>query len=252
MPRLSLVFLTHNRLGVTARCLSSLAPTLTRDDVEWIILDNASTDGTVNWLRLLATRFPEKVRINLQARNTGVAGGREILFDMARGEVIVSMDSDVEARRRTWLERLLAPLDDPDVWLCGPGGAWVEDDWCDFRAASPAQPGPVDVCAGFCQAFKREVLEAGVALDQAYNPRWHEDSAFCLDIRAKGKEIWHTGDIGLFHVFAYTGDDGSGAAKLAYLRQQYQGRGLIRAEKQTLQESASASVPLMGQSVPFA
>lgn len=235
MPAISLVFLTHNRLGVTARCLSSLAPTLRRDDVEWIILDNASTDGTPNWLRLLAAQHPDKVRINLQARNTGVAGGRAILFDMARGDIIVSMDSDVEARRTVWLENLLAPLDAyPDVWLCGPGGAFIQDDWRDFRAAPPDQPMPIDVCAGFCQAFRREALEAGVALDQAYNPRWHEDADLCLQIRALGKQVYHTGEVGLFHVFAYTGDDGSGATKLAYLQSKWRGKGLVAAEREAV------------------
>ena len=229
-PRISLVFLTYNRLGVTARCLSSLASTLRRDNVEWIVLDNASTDGTTNWLRLLAAQFPDKVRLNLQARNTGVAGGRDILFDMARGDVIISMDSDVEARRADWLESLLAPLN-AGHWLCGPGGAFVEDGWTNFLGAHPRECGEVDVVSGYCQAFSRKVLDAGIRLDLTYNPRWHEDSAFSLDIRAAGGTVWHTGDIGLFHVFAHTGDDGSGAAKLAYFRSRYEGRGLVRAER---------------------
>jgi GT2 family glycosyltransferase len=231
---ISLVFLTYNRLGITARCLSSLADTLRRDDVEWIILDNGSTDGTANWLRLLAAQYPGEVRISLQARNTGVAGGRAILYAMARGDVIISMDSDVEARRAGWLDRLLAPLKDDGIWLCGPGGAFVERDWSDFRGAHPGKPGSVDVCAGFCQAFKRPVLEAaGIALDQAYNPRWHEDSDLSLQIRAAGGEIYHTGDIGLFHVFAHTGDDGSGATKHQRLISKWAGRGLVAAERES-------------------
>ena len=228
---ISLVFLTHNRLGVTARCFSSLASTLRRDDVEWIILDNASTDGTANWLRLLAAQYPDRVRLNLQARNTGVAGGREILYGMARGEVIVSLDSDVEARKPDWLDKLLGALDRPGVELTGCGGAFVTEDWRDFIGAHPAKPGEVDVCAGFCQVFRRDLLSRGVALDQAYNPRWHEDSDFCLQVRALGGTIWHTGDVGLFHVFAHTGDDGSGGEKHLYFIRKWAGKGLTLAER---------------------
>lgn len=230
-PRLSFVFLTYNRLGMTARCLSSLAPVLRRDDVEWIILDNASTDGTPNWLRLLAAQYPGKVRINLQARNTGVAGGRDILFNMARGDTIISMDSDVEARRDGWLDRLLEPLQQPDVWLCGPGGCFVTEDWRDFRAVAPDEPGDVDVCAGFCQVIRRDALDAGVTLDQAYNPRWHEDADMSLQILEHGRRVYHTGDVGLFHVFAWTGDDGSGEIKHRYLMSKFAGRGLVHAER---------------------
>lgn len=227
---ISFVFLTYNRVGITARCLSSLAPTLRRDDVEWIILDNASTDGTANWLRMLAAQYPGKVRLSLQARNTGVAGGRAILFDMARGDVIISMDSDVEARRAGWLEALLKPLEDENVWLAGPGGCFVMPDWRDFIPA-PDTPGPVDICAGFCQVLPRASLDAGLSLDQAYNPRWHEDADWSMQILNAGKTVYHTGDVGLFHVFAHTGDDGSGGEKLQRLITKWAGKGLIAAER---------------------
>jgi glycosyltransferase involved in cell wall biosynthesis len=229
-PRLSFVFLTYNRLGITARCLSSLAPTLRRDDVEWIILDNASVDGTTQWLQKLAAQYPGKVRLNLQARNAGVAGGREILFDMARGDVIISMDSDVEARRAGWLDKLLEPLSRDDVWLCGPGGVVVIDEWTNFAALDPAKPQYADACAGYCQVISRKAIDAGVRLDQAYNPRWHEDSDYCMQVQHAGGKVWHTGDVGLFHVFAMTGDDGSSGGKLWYFRNKWRGKGLIRAE----------------------
>jgi glycosyltransferase involved in cell wall biosynthesis len=231
---ISLLFLTYNRLGITARCLSSLAPTLRREDVEWIILDNGSRDGTADWLRALAGQWDGKVRIELYARNLGVAGGRARLLEIARGDTFIILDSDVEAKDDGWLDRLLAPLARPDVWLCGPGGAWVTPDWRDFVGAKPDWQGEIDVVSGYCQAFDRRVIDAGIVLDQYYNPRWHEDSSYCLSIRAAGGAIWHTGDIGLRHIFSYSGDDGSSETKLAYFRRQFQGRGLIHAERQAV------------------
>lgn len=232
-PRISLLFLTYNRRGITARCLRSLAPTLARPDVEWLIVDNRSEDGTTDWLRKLARRYPARVRIHLHATNAGVAGGRQILLDAARGETLVILDTDVEARAPDWLDRLTAPLARPDVALAGPGGCWVTPDWTNYDPAPAGYVGEVDVCAGYCQAFKREAV-AGFRFDPFFNPRWHEDSDMCLTIRSRGWTIWHTGDVGLFHIFSHSGDDGSCATKQQYLADKWRGKGLIRAEREAV------------------
>ena len=233
-PSISLLFLTMNRLGIVARCFRSLAPTLARGDVEWLIVDNASTDGTATWLRALATRYPERVHVLLSAVNTGVAGGRQILLDHARGETLIILDSDVEARRADWLDRLITPLAIPDVWIAGPGGCFVVPDWTDYEAAPRGYVGEVDVCSGYCQAWKHEAFERGVQMDMAYNPRWHEDSDTCLQARALGGRVWNTGDVGLFHLFSHTGDDGTSWDKQRYLASKWRGKGLIRAEREAV------------------
>lgn len=232
--RYSLLFLTYNRLGIVARCFRSLAPTLLRGDVEWLVVDNGSTDGTAEWLRALSARYPRYVRVQLRATNAGVAGGRQILLDNAQGDTLIILDSDVEARTCDWLERLTAPLAQPDVWVAGPGGCFVTPHWDNYEPAPPGYVGEVDVCSGFCQAWKRTAFERGVAMDMVYNPRWHEDSDTCLQARALGGTVWHTGDVGLFHLFAKTGDDGRSWEKQQYLASKWRGKGLIRAEREAV------------------
>lgn len=230
----SLLFLTYNRRGIVARCFRSMASTLHRDDVEWRILDNGSTDGTADWLLKLAARYPN-VHVELHALNTGVAGGRDRLFRQAQGKVIISLDSDVEARSPLWLERLTAPLRDHDeVWVAGPGGCWVKPHWLGYDAAPADYAGPVDVVSGFCQAWKRTAFERGVAMDLKFNLRWHEDSDAALQAQALGGQVWHTGDIGLFHVFSLTGDTGDSAVKQMYLASKWRGKGLIKAERERM------------------
>ena len=237
MIKYSLLLLTYNRLGVTARCLRSLAPMLHREDVEWLIVDNASSDGTAQWLLKVAARYPQ-MRLMLRSDNAGVAGGRQILLDAARGQTLIILDSDVEARHPDWLERLTAPLRErPEVWLCGPGGAFVTPDWTDYEATPLGYAGPVDTISGFCQAFDRRVLDAGFRFDVRFNPRWHEDTDMSLFVQSKGGVVWHTGDVGLFHIFSYTGDDGTGAVKQQYLASKWRGQGLTRAERERLAAS---------------
>lgn len=228
---ISLLFLTYNRRGIVARCFQSLASTLSDPVIEWRVLDNGSTDGTAEWLLKFAANY-DNVFVTLCADNAGVAGGRQILFEQARGDIIVSMDSDVEARRAGWLSRLIAPLDDPAVGLCGPGGNWLTDGWQWYEAAPDGYRGEVDTVSGYCQAFRREVLDRGVEMDMYYNPYWHEDTDLAMQIKSLGYRAMCTGDVGLHHIYAGSGDDGRGNEKQSYLASKWRGNGLARFEQE--------------------
>lgn len=232
--RLSLVFLTYNRLGIVARCFQSLAATLADSEIEWRILDNNSTDGTADWLMRFAA-LHDNVHVTLMSENTGVAGGRQILFEQARGDIIVSMDSDVEATRDGWLTRLIAPLNDPGVGVCGPGGNWLLPGWEWYEPAEPGYWGEIDTVSGYCQAFRRDVMEAGFMFDMFFSPYWHEDTYMCLWIRENmGKHAYCMGDPGLRHIYAGTGDDGRGREKQEYLASLFRDKRLVRFEREAL------------------
>lgn len=226
--KISLLLLTYNRLGMVARCLKSLAPTLKSPVVEWVILDNASTDGTAAWIHKLSTRH-DNVRVELSAINTGVSGGRKRLVELATGDTLVFLDSDVEARRRDWLQALTAPLTDHTVGVVGCGGHMLSADWRHYIPHPDA--GDVDCVSGYCQAFRRDLLDAGVAMDTAFGRYWHEDTDWCLQARHLGYSVQCTGDIGLHHIYAASGDDGSEAVKQRYLASKWKGKGVIHAER---------------------
>lgn len=229
---IDLLLLTQNRLGATARCLRSLAPTLLRDDVRWYIVDNGSRDGTAQWLLKVASHWPEKVDVTLRADNTGVAGGRQLLLNKSRGDHVIILDSDVEARASDWLERLLEPLNDEAVGVAGPSGHWIVNDWTWYEPVEPGYVGQCDVVSGYCQAFRRSALD-GFEMDLTFNPYWHEDSDTCLWLASRGLQVRCTGDIGLFHIFAGSGDDGKGKAKQQYLASKWRSKRLIREERST-------------------
>lgn len=226
---ISLLFLTYNRRGIVARCFQSLASTLRDPSIEWRVLDNGSTDGTAQWLLSFAAKH-DNVHVTLRADNTGVAGGRDILFKQALGEIIVSMDSDVEACRAGWLDQLITPLMVPDVGLCGPGGHWLTEGWKWYEQVSEDYRGEVDTVSGYCQVFRREVLDQGVEMDLTFNPYWHEDTDLAMQIQVLGYRVMCTGDVGLRHIYAGSGDDGRGHEKQAYLASKWQGLGLVRCE----------------------
>ena len=114
---LSVVIPTYNRLPILQKCLQALEQQRLEAPIsayEVVLVDDGSTDATVNWLQEHAEAFPH-VRLVLQDHG-GPAEGRNRGVDHARGDVIVFIDSDLvvtdsfllaHARRleQSWQER---------------------------------------------------------------------------------------------------------------------------------------------------
>jgi GT2 family glycosyltransferase len=187
--RISIVTLTHNDLERTRRCLSTLLEVLP-DALfeELLILDNASSDGTREYVLSLAA--VEKVRVLTSDSNLGVALGRQRLFAEARSAIIASLDSDVAIRGAEYFYRargLLAA--NPAIGICGASGYLVHFFGDRLGLIPYEREGSVDCVSGFCQIFPRRLLQY-VHLDEAFSPFWCEDTDFCFQAKAKGYRIY--------------------------------------------------------------
>ena len=92
----SVVIPTYDRLPILQQCLSALEAQVELpegDDFEIVLVDDGSTDGTVDWVAAHAPSLPH-VRL-LQQEHGGPALGRNLGVDQARGELIIFIDSDL-------------------------------------------------------------------------------------------------------------------------------------------------------------
>ena len=93
----SVVIPTYNRQPILEKCLAALEQQLISgtavERYEVVVVDDGSTDGTPDWLRQNAARFPH-VRLIEQVHG-GPAEGRNRGVDQAHGDVIVFIDSDL-------------------------------------------------------------------------------------------------------------------------------------------------------------
>lgn len=87
--KFTISILTYNRKDVVAELLSQLQG-IKKKDLEIIVVDNCSTDGTTEMIR---RSFPS-VRLIVLPRNIGV-DGRNFGIVNARGEILVTIDDDI-------------------------------------------------------------------------------------------------------------------------------------------------------------
>ena len=88
---ISVVIPTYNRLPILTKCLQALEEQTWPGDYEVVVVDDGSTDGTVEFLR--SGRFT-RVRLFTQ-EHRGPAAARNLGVEKAAGDTIVFIDSDL-------------------------------------------------------------------------------------------------------------------------------------------------------------
>jgi GT2 family glycosyltransferase len=105
-PFVSVIIPTFNGQALLAVCLPSLrGQNYPADHFEVIVVDDASSDGTVVYL---AAEFPQ-VRVVALAQNSGFIAACNAGVAAAQGEILVLLNNDTEAERG-WLAALVAAL----------------------------------------------------------------------------------------------------------------------------------------------
>ena len=92
MKTVSIIVLSYNRLDDLRANLQTLLADLP-PEMELIVVDNASTDGSREFLKELRHSHPA-LKLVLMKSNTGVATGRNAAFKIAEGNYVVSLDDD--------------------------------------------------------------------------------------------------------------------------------------------------------------
>jgi len=123
--KLSICIAVYNSLEDTKSAWGCLvANTTNKQDVELVVLDNGSHDGTRAFLeRFVLPHFPNK-RVIAHVENQGVIASMNELVRESTGETIAILHNDVYVFERGWNERVVHEFDhDPKLGLAGFLGA---------------------------------------------------------------------------------------------------------------------------------
>ena len=112
----SVIILNWNGRPLLEECLDSVL-TQTFRDFETILVDNGSTDGSVEYLQ---DRYGDRIRIITLDRNLGYGEGNNRGIEAAHGTWMVFLNNDTQVDSR-WLEELSAAANrhpDTAVFAC--------------------------------------------------------------------------------------------------------------------------------------
>lgn len=111
----SITVVTYNSGRFIKRCLES-ALEQNYSPMEVIVVDNASTDGTIDILE----QFSERCRIHYNQQNTGFAGGQNQAIALSSGEWILTLNPDVLLEKDFIARLVQAGEADPRIGtVCG-------------------------------------------------------------------------------------------------------------------------------------
>ncbi len=231
-PSSSIIIPTYNGWKLVKDCLVALGETLPSNaDVEIVVVDDGSSDGTMDRLAEWSRREP-RLRPVACPRNGGFIAACNRGAKSATGEVLVFLNNDT-LPLPNWLEPLLRGMRDlPDAGAVGgkliyPDGRLQEAGGIIFSDASGANFGrndtrpdaplynfvrPVDYCSGALLATRRALFEELGGFDVYYSPAYYEDTDYCFRVRNRGLRVYYQPESQIVHLEGATSgtDLGSG------------------------------------------
>lgn len=113
MPRVSIVIVNFNGGALLAECAASVAAQTYRD-LETIVVDNGSTDGS-----LASAVLGDATVVRLEA-NTGFARGNDIGIARASGDLVLTLNNDARLAPTCVAELVAAADRHPDAGMFAP------------------------------------------------------------------------------------------------------------------------------------
>jgi hypothetical protein len=242
---LAIIIVSYNTRADLERCLASLSASPPSMPHEIVVVDNASTDGSPDAIRM---RWPGVRLIPLPA-NVGFSAGNNAGIRQTRSDLILLLNSDTvvppgaidrlvarlaahplaavagprlvddEGRLEISFGRMISPLAEAAQKAAGtlyerrfgPVERWLR------RAASAERY--VDWVSGACLLVWRADAEAAGLLDERYF-LYTEDVDFCASIRRRGRRVLFTPETQITHLRGRSRAAAPKAMNAAYRRSQ--------------------------------
>lgn len=223
-PAASVIVLNYNGRSWLDACLASVLGQELEGGVEVILVDNASSDGSVEQVQ---SRFPD-VKVVTSGRNLGFAAGNNLGLHHARGRFRVLLNNDTVARPG-WLRAMVAAaVEEPRagaiagklLFLDRPGviqnaGSYLLSDGsgADRGSGEPDQGQyerreEVFAACGASMLLRTEMLQAVGGLDGTFFT-YYEDTDLCWRMRLQGWKVVYEPTAVVEHAHSATAVDGS-------------------------------------------
>ena len=237
-PRVSVIVLTYNNLAFTESCLFSIEAYSDYSNLEVLVVDNASSDGSREWLQgwvMQDSSAGHQRKLILNEENLGFSGGNNVGLRAATGDVLVIVNNDTYVTPG-WVRTLCAHISrDPELGLVGPvtnnigNEAKLDIGYADmvemiasaaeYTRAHPGQELPMRTAAFFCVAMSRRVYEQIGDMDENFGIGFFEDDDYCRRAEKLGLRIACAEDVFIHHHLSASFDKlGAGIKQELFVR----------------------------------
>lgn len=213
MRPVTVIVLTWNGVEVTKDCLRTLLENTTHPDFEVLVVDNGSTDGTLEYLRNL-----EGIRVIENAENMGFVRGNNAGIEATATDVVL-LNNDTEMIQPDWLEKMQElALSSEDIGLVGcrlinseghlvHAGTYmpVQSFWGQEYPGDERDIGQysrnreVEGVIAACVYIKRELIDEIGGLDTDFFS-YFEDTDYCMKAERAGYRTFCCGEACVKHL----------------------------------------------------
>jgi len=223
MMNLSVIIVSFNTKDLLKRCLESLPSSL-----EIIVVDNASSDGTIQMVKKFKELKNKKIKIIENKENVGFAKAVNQGLKQAEGEYFLLLNSDIFVKDKA-LEKLIAfAQNEPQAGVIGgklinPDGSLqgscfklptisrvIKEFWFDGPSSltkyAPLgnQPVEVEAIIGAVFLIPKKVLSKVGFLDERYF-MYFEDLDYCRRVKQAGFKVYYLPEAEFIHEHGASG-----------------------------------------------
>ena len=195
----SIIMLTCNKLEYTIKAVESIRKYTDKGTYEIIVIDNASTDNTVEWLKK-----QDDLKLILNKENLGFPKGCNQGIEVATGTEILLLNNDVIVTPK-WLQNMVKTLYSNDkygavgpVTNSAPGQeiaiSYKEEEEINdfanevFRKFKNKITKKIKL-VGFCLLIRKKILDKIGVLDEIFSPGNYEDDDLSIRILLEGYDL---------------------------------------------------------------
>ncbi|PAB60662.1 bifunctional glycosyltransferase family 2 protein/class I SAM-dependent methyltransferase [Anaeromicrobium sediminis] len=206
----SIIILTFNQLNYTKLCIDSIRKYTDKDTYEIIVVDNHSTDGTVQWLK-----EQEDIQAIFNEENLGFPKGCNQGIEIAKGDNILLLNNDVIVTPN-WLTNLNKCLySSNDIGAVGAISNYASN-YQTIKANYKTNEDMIEFAErnnvsnkdaweerlrliGFCMLIKKVVIEKVGLLDERFSPGNFEDDDYSFRMKKAGYRLMLCKDVFIHH-----------------------------------------------------